>query len=463
MIHVKLESGKMLQKITIEGYRGFKTKQEINFAIPNGNFGGGITILTGANNSGKSSIIECLKARTGHENVSFSSGKRNNTIDKVRIEYIVDGVTDYVESRKNGSSETERELNKEISIFTVPSRRSFSPYFAKTERNRDDYIKYQQQAFIRESSLPEFYIRLFSIDKKPDEFNKLLEEVLGYSPLWSIDQNEQGNYFLKFTNGDKSHSSDGLGEGIISVFAIVDALYDSQDGDIIVIDEPELSLHPSLQKRLFNLLCKQATNKQIIISTHSPYFVDLGILEYGANVIRVVNEQQDGTKIYELTTDSKNMITRLLKDQNFPHMWGLNAREIFFQEDGVILTEGQEDVVLYPLIAEQLGMKLPRPLFGWGVGGAEKMNSLAKIMQELGFKKVAGILDGDKSAILPKLNEDFSDYYFCVITADDIRTKPARAATVAVNGLLDENRKLKAEHTEPTKKLLNDLSHYMRS
>jgi predicted ATPase len=29
---------------------------------------------------------------------------------------------------------------------------------------------------------------------------------------------------------------------------IVDALYDSEEDDLVVIDEPELSLHPALQR-----------------------------------------------------------------------------------------------------------------------------------------------------------------------------------------------------------------------
>lgn len=69
-----------------------------------------------------------------------------------------------------------------------------------------------------------------------------------------------------------------MGEGIVSIFAIVDSLYDSKPGDVIVIDEPELSLHPALQKRVNNLLCRFASDRQIVVSTHSPYFIDLKAL-----------------------------------------------------------------------------------------------------------------------------------------------------------------------------------------
>ena len=55
-----------LDKIEINGYRGFNTTASVNFSVPNGEAGSGLTIITGSNNSGKSSIIECFKARGGY-------------------------------------------------------------------------------------------------------------------------------------------------------------------------------------------------------------------------------------------------------------------------------------------------------------------------------------------------------------------------------------------------------------
>lgn len=52
----------MLSKMTIIGFRGFSEKQKIEFAIPDSkNEGSGLTTIVGANNSGKTSIGECLR------------------------------------------------------------------------------------------------------------------------------------------------------------------------------------------------------------------------------------------------------------------------------------------------------------------------------------------------------------------------------------------------------------------
>ena len=49
---------------------------------------------------------------------------------------------------------------------------------------------------------------------------------------------------------------------------------------------------------------------------------------------------------------------RKLRDFTNPHVLGLNASEVFFLRDRVILVEGQEDVACYRSMASQLKMDL---------------------------------------------------------------------------------------------------------
>ncbi|HEY5797307.1 MAG TPA: AAA family ATPase [Bosea sp. (in: a-proteobacteria)] len=453
-----------LTKLSVLGYRGFSKKQSMKFAKPTGQAGSGLTIITGTNNSGKSSVIECLRARTGYQNISFTVGKRNQSVDEVIIEYEINEKTETVKSLANGSSETQKiGVDQNFSIFVLPSRRAFEPYFHKSERGRDDYLNAHPLPPQRGSTLPEFASRLFKIVKDPSEFNRILEKALGYAPNWSIDQSDQGQHFLKFTNGGHTHSSDGLGEGIVSVFAIVDALYDSAPGSVVVIDEPELSLHPALQRRVSALLLEYAKDRQIIISTHSPYFVTLEALAEGAHIVRATNESLYGTLIHELSSTAKQKIKSLVKGNiNNPHIFGLDAREIFFQEDGIILTEGQDDVLLYPEVAAQIGALMPAHFFGWGIGGASNMSTIATVLNDLGFKKVAGLLDKDKEGEIPALKSLFPEYFFATIPAKDIRTKKARDATPAVDGLLDEKRRIRPEYADQTKELFDSLGKFMK-
>lgn len=177
------------------------------------------------------------------------------------------------------------------------------------------------------------------------------------------------------------------GKVSLAFFAIVDSLYDSKQGDVIVIDEPELSLHPALQKRVFNLLKDFSKNRQIIISTHSPYFVDVPSIVNGSNLVRVVNSGK-GTEIFQLSSDAKGVLKKLSKDNLYnPHTFGLDARELFFQEDGIVVVEGQEDVLLFPDIASQLNTTISASFFGWGAGVRQIFRIFVSFLKISGLKK----------------------------------------------------------------------------
>ena len=453
-----------LENIEIHGFRGFKNKATLNFAVPNGIPGSGMTLITGPNNSGKSSILECLKARSGYQSPSFTVGARNNAVDRVEIKYKINSNTETIKSITKGASETIRQgVDQNFHIFVLPSRRAFEPYFGRGEWTRNELQQNTSLQPQRSSMLAGFSNRLFNTLKEPTEFNKILSEVLSFSPEWTIDQSDQGSYFLKFFNEENSHSSDGMGEGIVSIFAIADALHDSKKGDVVVIDEPELSLHPSLQKRLAYLLLKYSSDRQIIISTHSPYFVDLQSLSSGGHLARVTSGKS-GTVIHEITQRSKDAIAKLSSGNLYnPHVFGLDSKELFFQDDKIILTEGQEDVLLLPNIASQLEKKLIGNFFGWGAGGAGNIQHLCTILKDLGYEKVAGILDGDKSDEKETLDKAFPEYFFVCIPAKDIRTKPARKAVDEVEGLLDSEKYIKPEYTDSMAQLFDSLTHHMNS
>lgn len=451
-----------LTSIEIYGFRGFKQRGILKIAVPNGELGSGLTIITGANNSGKSSILECLKARAGHQPPSFTVGARNPDVEEVEIKFLVNAKTETIRSIRKGSSETARDnFDQSFEIFVLPSRRTFNPYFGRGEYTREQYLNNHPLGPQRSTMLNGFEQRLFTILKNQDEFNSILYELLPSKPEWSIDQSDQGTYFLKFFNGKHSHSSDGMGEGIVSIFAIVDSLYDSKPGGVIVIDEPELSLHPALQKRLAALLCRFAKDRQIIVSTHSPYFVDLKSLASGGHLARVTTGHE-GTVIHEISDASRSSITRLSQGNLYnPHVFGLDARELFFQEDQIILTEGQEDVLLFPKVAEQIEAKIVGSFFGWGAGGASNIRHLCIILKDLGYKKVAAILDGDKVEDKDKLVAEFPSFFFGCIPAKDIRTKPQRKATEEVQGLLDHKLNVKDEYADEVRMLLNSLHEHM--
>lgn len=83
--------------------------------------------------------------------------------------------------------------------------------------------------------------------------------------------------FLSFREGSNQVDLEGAGSGISMLVALMLLEQVSEragDDLILLIDEPELHLHPQLQMKLADHLCDSSA--QTIVTTHSPLFVDLG-------------------------------------------------------------------------------------------------------------------------------------------------------------------------------------------
>lgn len=456
-----------LNQIKICGYKGFISPGTIDFAIPhNQKSGSGLTIITGPNNSGKTSIIEAILARNTKDRLSFTTGSRNSQNDYVNLEYLIGSLKETIQSKSVGTSEVTVNTGDLPKIYALQSRRSFSAHFSKNKWDRDTYISNLQVHPEKQNTLNNFSARLFAAQENKIAFDEYLTQLLGYPLNWAIDLNEQGNHFIKITTNNGSHTSNGLGEGILSAFSIVDSFYDSQPNEVVVIDEPELSLHPTLQKNLSKILLCLSKDRQVIISTHSPYFISFEALINGAALVRVTVDPKTGTKVNELGRATISNLKKIaVSNKNNPHVFGLDAKEIFFKEDGVLLLEGQEDVIYYPEILKALGIDFPfEKIYGWGMGGESNTTHVCQLLKDLGFNKVVTLLDGNVSQKIPHYSAQFPGYLFKAISADDIRDKPA-INKLPTSGLMEKvgkRFKLKPKHQAEIISTFSEISTYLK-
>jgi predicted ATPase len=330
----------------IFGYRGFATTQHLKLAVPDGTTpGSGLTMIVGPNNSGKSTITEAFRALGTFTPPSFTEGRRNKKAGD-RIELCISGQTGtkrIIKSVMAGSSETtitsDGAQMLQERIFSLPARRVFNPYFGKATLSRQNYLNQDALPAMRSQFNERHAWRLFEALAHLDDYNAVLGRILQPVPTWTIDQSDAGQYYVKLISGDVSHSSEGMGEGLVSLLLIVDALYDSGPDDVIVFDEPELSLHPALQRKLSLVFRDFARDRQIICATHSPHFVDFEAIGHGATLARVSLEET-GSTIHQLGESSRAAIRSFLSNLNNPHMLGLDAREVFFLEAHRVSTVG---------------------------------------------------------------------------------------------------------------------------
>lgn len=117
-------------------------------------------------------------------------------------------------------------------------------------------------------------------------------------------------FTIRKDNELKQISIKDLGSGveIILTLLLLKNIAGASKGKIVyLIDEPELHLHPKAQEKLLELLLEESKDKQIFISTHSPYMFK-GSIGAGANLlllkrgddnnIEIVNARDEGWGLF---------------------------------------------------------------------------------------------------------------------------------------------------------------------
>lgn len=174
---------------------------------------------------------------------------------------------------------------------------------------------------------------------------------------------------------------------------------------LLGLDEPEIHLHPYMQRSLIRYLMSIIANEdsdfidvitkifsidrflgQIIISTHSPNI----LLSDYKQIIRFYKDDKDEIVVKNGQDISleKEVEKHLLK--NMPYV-----KEAFFSKC-VILVEGDTELGAFPVFAQKLKIDLDN--YGISViqaGSANSIPPLIKLFEEFGVNTV-GLMDGDK-------------------------------------------------------------------
>ncbi len=186
-------------------------------------------------------------------------------------------------------------------------------------------------------------IKQLNYDNIRKEFNLIFRNIENikfvlkqYSPIQDIQFSENYNLFLDenqidftVTNLFLEFKIDGnwlpfssLSDGTKRLFYIISEVYENVDNKketltnigtlqnqddisrIILIEEPELGIHPHQFHQLMQFLKIESENKQIIITTHSPEALDaLNKNELDRIIIASIKNSKEGTKLNHLNEE----------------------------------------------------------------------------------------------------------------------------------------------------------------
>ncbi len=121
----------------------------------------------------------------------------------------------------------------------------------------------------------ENYLRVYEIDKYISRYSPIKQLRIGNNINFykSGDRIHCENLIIEFNIDGKWMPWNYLSDGTKRLFYIISSTCVYSDG-VILIEEPELGIHPHQLYELMSFLKEQSESKQIIISTHSPLVLD---------------------------------------------------------------------------------------------------------------------------------------------------------------------------------------------
>lgn len=204
---------------------------------------------------------------------------------------------------------------------------------------------------------------------KTDEFKKLeaaikrhaLEQLgldgvsdeidLYFTPMDTMDFYKQLDLVIKDHGFSTSAKEVGQGFQNAIVLAVLRAFEETKrSGAILLIEEPEMFLHPQMQRSLYKTLRKIGETNQVIYTTHSPHFVSVPFYEE----VLLVRRGEDGTYVIgsPLASDGKRR-EKFLKELD------PERSELFFARR-LLLVEGDTEKLSLPQFANRLKLDLDR-------------------------------------------------------------------------------------------------------
>ena len=279
---IEIKNNKILKDISID----FEKNEKVIDTI----------VVAGSNGSGKTTFLESIwnyfldmayyrKNILEKMNIIFDSDFEE--LKKINIVNRLESLNYYKKNNINSYQETISSFKVLPKLIYIPTEINFSEVKTETTNFYKGYSFFNMVDFNMIKDIPSYIVSRIMYMLNQDETltmldarKKVTEEINGIFNILELDvklkgiskdsknmpifENSQGEEF------DINELSSGEKQLFLRTLSI--KMLEPEDS-IILIDEPELSLHPKWQQQIIKVYQSIGKNNQIIVATHSPHIL----------------------------------------------------------------------------------------------------------------------------------------------------------------------------------------------
>ena len=314
-----------------------------------------VIVLAGVNGSGKTTILESIKDFFNNKNVNYDEPKKSNVnldiffedFEKNKIEEAEKSSIDNYEhklqdffsalqnyeiyikrSDKHYHTHIAKKFDIPPKIIYVPAENKFEEIqtYSTTLSIEYEFINTINSNVIRD--IPSYiatrrnYLATIEEDLTMKEItNKVVNEINDIFNILELDvklkgfsKDEKTMPIFENSAGEEFDINDlSSGEKQLFLRTLSIKMLEPKNS-IILIDEPELSLHPKWQQRIVEVYKRIGENNQIIVATHSPHILGSVSNENIFILYRNENGKIEAKTGDELYSSYGQPVDRVLKD-----------------------------------------------------------------------------------------------------------------------------------------------------
>ena len=312
-----------------------------------------INFIFGKNGSGKSRLLQGLdkeyrnnKNKDEFHSLKYVSPERGSDLKKqsnIEQRMVNDENYEYRSRRKNYNGE-----------FRSQTMVNFFALRNKVRKQIDD-----------KKDDPEKLAKLPSFNGYVDRINGLLDEI-------EIVEDARKGFVVKSDSVSIENISSGEKELITNAIEILlfffEANEEPEKSSLLLLDEPDVHLHPDLQSRLIRLLVGElgdSKNAYVIIATHSAALLS------ATPKSKIALMKTDASKVEFQDLDEKQ--------QKILPVFGAHLISGIFNSQTLFLVEGIDDQEVWSLVSRSVGLDL----YPTEVGGRPEMDDYENRANEI--------------------------------------------------------------------------------